>query len=105
MTCVALPTSSSPLFGSDHNELCLLAERIQKNLDGTLSDLPSDFLSESEALMCSHGWDGEDQVVISSPRYQDDPVLLLARLRGNVGLEIKRIQQPLSKRRYPNDNT
>lgn len=32
---------------------------------------------------------GEDQLFISSPRYQDDTVLLLARLRQNAGSNVK----------------
>mmetsp|Transcript_9735 Transcript_9735/g.21063 ORF Transcript_9735/g.21063 Transcript_9735/m.21063 type:complete len:552 (+) Transcript_9735:153-1808(+) len=87
----------------DHAELHLLAKRIQGNLDGTLSDLPGEFLSEWTNFMGRHGWDGEDQLFISSPRYQDDPVLLLARMRPNVGSGIKdpalTQQEKLSHRR------
>ncbi|KAL3774920.1 hypothetical protein ACHAWO_004006 [Cyclotella atomus] len=68
-----------------HERLPDLAERIQKNLDGVASDLPGDFISEWKQFMEEHGYDGEDQLFISSPRYQDTPVLLLARLRQNVG--------------------
>lgn len=47
--------------------------------------------------------DGEDQMFISSPRYQDDPELLLARMRLNVGTGITdptiSLQEKVDKRR------
>ncbi|KAL7453253.1 hypothetical protein ACHAWC_004916 [Mediolabrus comicus] len=69
-----------------HDELHELAVRIQQNLDGTVSDLPSEFLTEWSSFMDQHGYDGVDQLFISSPRYQDKPELLLTRLRQNVGV-------------------
>jgi len=72
-----------------HDELHELAVRIQQNLDGTVSDLPSEFLTEWSSFMDQHGYDGVDQLFISSPRYQDKPELLLTRLRQNVGPGIK----------------
>ena len=65
-----------------HENLRQLADRINQNLHGTLSDLPSEFLSEWSSFMDKYGFDGEDQLFVSSHRYQDDPVLLLARLRN-----------------------
>ena len=73
----------------DHDELYQLADRIQQNIDGTLSDLPNEFLTEWSSFLDKHGYDGEDQLFISSPRYQDSPVLLLTRLRQNSGIGIK----------------
>lgn len=46
-------------YGFD--KLPALAERIQKNIDGVVSDLPIDFLSEYDKFMEKHGWDGEDK--------------------------------------------
>ena len=68
-----------------------------------MSDLPADFLSEWSRFMDCHGYDGEDQLFVSSPRYRDSPELLLARLRQNVGSAIKdpsiRLQENVSTRR------
>ena len=87
----------------DHAKLSHLAERIQNNLDGKVSNLPTDFLSEWKYFMACHGYDGEDQLFISSPRYQDSPIHLLARLRQNVGSETKdpsiRLQENVQKRK------
>jgi len=74
----------------EHDQLDELAQRIQMNLDGIISDLPPEFISEWQKFMTQYGWDGEDQMFISSPRYEDNPVLLLARLRNqNSGVETK----------------
>ncbi|KAL7547819.1 hypothetical protein ACHAWF_015443 [Thalassiosira exigua] len=73
----------------DHDRLHLLAERIEKNLEGAIHDLPSDFLSGWRVFMDRHGYDGDDQLFISPPRYQDNPTMLLARLRQNAGAHIK----------------
>jgi hypothetical protein len=67
----------------DHKSLQDLSERIQKNLDGELFDLPNDFLSEWKSFMNNHGHDGEDQLFVSSLRYLDTPVFLLARPRDD----------------------
>jgi hypothetical protein len=68
-----------------HADLDKLAKRIQDNLDGAVADLPSQFLVEWRSFMERHGWDGQDQLFPSCPRYEDSPVLLLLRLRQNVG--------------------
>ena len=68
-----------------HEDLDKFATRIQDNLDKKITDdLPSDFLEGWKGFMDRHGWDGEDQWFPSSPRYEDSPVLLLAKLRQNV---------------------
>lgn len=92
----------------DHDDLHQLADRIQQNIDGTLSDLPSEFLTEWSSFLDKHGYDGEDQMFISSPRYQDSPELLLTRLRQNTGTsgirdpaDIQR-EQVLKRRRVMN---
>jgi pyruvate,water dikinase len=91
----------------DHDELHHLAHRIQQNINGKLSDLPSEFLTEWSSFLDRHGYDGEDQMFISSPRYQDTPELLLARLRQNSGTGIKdpadiQREQVLKRRRVMN---
>ena len=73
----------------DYDQLHQLSERIQMNLDGVISDLPSDFVSEWSTFMENFGWDRADQMFISSPSYRDDPVLLLSKLRQNVGTDVK----------------
>ena len=73
----------------DHDAMHQLADRIQQNINGTLSDLPGDFLTEWTSFMDKHGYDGEDQFFISSPRYLDKPELLLTKLRQNFGTSIK----------------
>merc|ERR1719210_3065709 len=35
--------------------------------------------------MDRHGYDGNDQLFVSSPRYHEQPELLLAKLRHNIG--------------------
>lgn len=73
----------------DHDETHQLADRIEQNLSGKLNDLPKEFLTEWSSFLDKHGYDGEDQLFISSPRYQDSPELLLTRLRQNIGTGIK----------------
>jgi len=73
----------------DHDDTHQLADRIQQNINGNLSDLPEEFLAEWSSFLDKHGYDGEDQLFISSPRYQDSPELLLTRLRQNIGTGIK----------------
>ena len=86
-----------------HDRLPHLVVRIQRNLDGDVSDLPLDFLTEWKRFIGTHGYDGEDQLFVSSPRYQDSPLLLLSRLRQNIGSHVKdpsiRLNENLSKRR------
>ena len=54
----------------NHDDLSQLADQIQQNIDGTLSDLPKEFLTEWSSFLDKHGYDGEDQLFVSSPRYQ-----------------------------------
>mmetsp|Transcript_61201 Transcript_61201/g.72659 ORF Transcript_61201/g.72659 Transcript_61201/m.72659 type:complete len:985 (+) Transcript_61201:104-3058(+) len=64
-----------------------LARRIQSNIDGSLvtTDLPSDFLTSWKTFLNNYGYDGEDQLFVSSHRYNDKPEYLLAKLSHNVG--------------------
>ena len=68
-----------------HDDLHRLATRIRDNIAGVKSDLPVDFIAEWNNFMYHFGFDGEDQLFISSPRYADTPVFLLRKLRQNVG--------------------
>jgi len=69
-----------------HEELHKLASRIKDNLEGESEpDLPMTFLEGWKTFMNRHGWDGQNQLFPSCPRYRDSPVLLLAKLRQNVG--------------------
>ena len=87
-----------------HERLGELADRIQSNLNGKITqDLPEEFLDGWRSFMDRHGWDGLDQLFPSCPRYRDDPMLLLVRLRQNVGGGVKNPsliqQEQLAKRR------
>lgn len=73
----------------DYDSFHQLAARIQENLGGTKSDLPLDFLDEWSRFLDKHGYDGQDQLFVSSARYIDSPEILLAKLRHNVGDGIK----------------
>ena len=87
----------------EHEDLRQLADRIHANLDGQVSDLPQEFLDEWKTFMGHFGFDGQDQLFISSPRYADSPVSLLGKLRQNVGAGIKdpafTQQEQVAKRR------
>ena len=87
----------------NHDRLPDLIVRVQNNLDGEISDLPIDFLTEWQRFIETHGYDGEDQLFVSSPRYQDRPLLLLVRLRQNIGSHVKdpsiRLHENLLKRK------
>jgi len=86
-----------------HEDLDKLAKRTQDILDGAM-DLPTEFLEEWKVFMDRHGWDGQDQLFPSSPRYQDTPVFLLSKLRLNIGAGTTNpsdIQQEQVERRRP----
>ena len=68
-----------------HDDLHQLATRIRDNIAGVKSDLPGDFIAEWNNFLERFGFDGEDQLFISSPRYADAPEFLLRKLRQNVG--------------------
>jgi phosphohistidine swiveling domain-containing protein len=46
-------------------------------------------LDEWNSFMEDHGYDGKDQLFVSSARYIDSPEILLAKLRHNIGYGIK----------------
>lgn len=63
----------------DHEDMKDLAERIQDE-----RDLPGEFLTEWKSFMRKYGFDGQDQMFISCPRYADKPELLLQKLKLNA---------------------
>jgi len=63
-----------------------LAKRIQAEKKG---DLPPAFLNAWKEFIAEYGWDGQDQMFISSPRYTDSPELLLQKLKFNAKNGIK----------------
>lgn len=70
-----------------HKDLNKLAGRIEKDLEEGCPDpeLPAEFLKEWKSFMQRHGWDGQNQLFPSCPRYNDSPVLLLSKMQQNVG--------------------
>merc|ERR1719336_3479470 len=79
-----------------------LAARISQNVAGKADDLPPPFVASWKAFMEEHGYDGTDQLFLSSPRYHESPVLLLEKLRHNVGPDIndpEKMAQELYKKR------
>ena len=75
----------------DHKSLKDLATRIEMNLNpatksksGSDDDLPTEFLDSWVSFMDKFGFDGQDQLFMSCPRYQDSPELLLSMLRMNA---------------------
>eukprot|EP00928_Gymnodinium_smaydae_P043420 TRINITY_DN29092_c0_g1_i2.p1 TRINITY_DN29092_c0_g1~~TRINITY_DN29092_c0_g1_i2.p1 ORF type:complete len:919 (-),score=113.21 TRINITY_DN29092_c0_g1_i2:86-2842(-) len=86
-----------------------LASRIASNLSGKAFDLPTDFLQAWKDFMYNYGWDGKDQLFVSSERYMDNPVMLLGKLQHSAGDSImdpsvaarekyKRRQQAMARR-------
>jgi len=78
-----LPASIWSEYSND--TLDQLANRIQSNIDGQLDDIPQAFLDEWKIFMQKFGWDGKDQLFVSSPRYRDRPDILLAMMKHNIG--------------------
>ena len=79
----------------DHDSMNELSDRIQRNLnalnnpsdencDLPVTDLPIDFLISWTSFMDQFGYDGQDQLFLSCPRYQDRPELLLSKMRMNA---------------------
>jgi len=62
-----------------------LAELIRQNIGGESSELPKPFLDSWTDFMDKYGFDGKDQLFISSSRYVERPDRLLAKLRNNIG--------------------
>jgi pyruvate,water dikinase len=75
-----LPVSTWDNYDGQLGEL---AKRIDANLKGEASDLPKEFLDAWCSFMHRYGWDGENQLFVSSPRYADSPETLLARMQHN----------------------
>jgi len=70
-----------------------LAERIHQQVVDDTNDLPVGFIERWKAFINQHGYDGTDQLFVSSARYHDNPVLLLEKLRHSVGPDISDPQQ------------
>lgn len=64
--------------GSKNNAEALV-ERIRDE-----RDLPLEFVEGWKAFLDKYGFDGQDQMFVSCPRYQDSPELLLEKLRLNA---------------------
>mmetsp|Transcript_116628 Transcript_116628/g.341362 ORF Transcript_116628/g.341362 Transcript_116628/m.341362 type:complete len:919 (-) Transcript_116628:50-2806(-) len=77
-----LPTA---VWSAYKGRLSDLATRIAANLTGQISDLPVEFLEAWRGFMLNFGWDGADQLFVSSMRYVESPEMLLAKLQHNVG--------------------
>jgi phosphohistidine swiveling domain-containing protein len=80
----------------DHESMKLLAIRIETNLDemrkssnNNTVDLPIEFLESWKLFMHKFGYDGQDQLFMSCPRYDDSPELLLGKMRMNALGEVK----------------
>ena len=65
--------------------------------------LPQEFLDLWNAFMEQYGYDGQDQMFISCPRYDDSPELLLQKLKMNATGHVKdpaiTAQEQITKRR------
>jgi len=98
----------------DHESMNELAIRIESNLGIMLKnsnaneqeecDIPIEFLDSWTSFMNKFGYDGQDQLFVSCPRYDDSPELLLAKIRLNaVGQVVKdpsiTQQEQVAKRR------
>ena len=93
----------------DYNTMKLLADRIKKNLTcldekkEKECDLPIEFLRAWNTFMVKYGYDGQDQLFMSCPRYDDSPELLLSKLRLNAIGHVKdpsvTQQEQVAKRR------
>lgn len=73
----------------NHSTLGKLASRIQSNIDGKTSDVPVEFLAAWKTFLKDFGYDGQDQVFVSSTRYIDSPEILLSKLIHNIDDDIK----------------
>lgn len=62
-----------------------LAERIEQNIRGKVNDLPASFVTSWKRFIDEFGYDGSDQLFVSSPRYHESPVLLLEKIRHSAG--------------------
>ena len=69
--------------------LAELGRRIERNGRGEVTDLPANFVKSWNAFMENYGFDGKDQLFVSSPRYHEQPELLLAKIRHYVSSSAK----------------
>jgi pyruvate,water dikinase len=59
--------------------MAALSERIREE-----RDLPAEFLAEWKSFLDRYGFDGQDQLFLSCPRYRDSPERLLEMMRMNA---------------------
>lgn len=61
-----------------------LGQRIERNARGEIDDLPAAFVESWNEFMAKWGFDGTDQMFVSSPRYHEQPELLLTKIRHHI---------------------
>ncbi|OEU08763.1 pyruvate phosphate dikinase [Fragilariopsis cylindrus CCMP1102] len=100
----------------DHESMKSLAIRIETNLaemgksstNNSNIDLPIEFLESWKLFMHKFGYDGQDQLFMSCPRYDDSPEFLLGKMRMNALGEVKdpyiTQQERVAKRRAVQTN-
>jgi len=71
-------------YKGNPNAAAELAERITAE-----QDLPPEFLTEWKSFMSKYGFDGQDQLFVGCPRYQDSPELIVEKLRLNAMGHVK----------------
>lgn len=81
------------------DKLSDLAKRIDRNVANSTDDLPVSFISSWKGFMDEHGYDGSDQLFVSAPRYHDNPVLLLEKLRHSADPEANDPEKAMRKAR------
>ncbi|KNC81096.1 hypothetical protein SARC_06577, partial [Sphaeroforma arctica JP610] len=79
-----------------------LSDRIQRNVEGRASTgdkLPAAFITGWKEFMGDFGYDGTDQLFMSYPRYHEQPVLLLQKIRHSAGTDVKDPEQAMLQAR------
>ena len=76
-----------------------LAERIDQNVSGEMDDLPASFITSWKRFIGEFGFDGSDQLFVSSPRYHESPVLLLEKMRHSAGPEVNDPEEAMIRAR------
>ncbi|EOD42048.1 hypothetical protein EMIHUDRAFT_431919, partial [Emiliania huxleyi CCMP1516] len=96
-----LPPSVWAEYGEEG--LPALTGRILANVAGRKSDLPAPFVGAWVSFMREYGWDGADQLFVSSPRYADSPHLLVSKLghnrRGGISNPADILKERVASRR------
>ncbi|KNC79273.1 hypothetical protein, variant [Sphaeroforma arctica JP610] len=90
------------LWAEYDDKLDDLSDRIQRNVESRASTgdkLPAAFITSWKAFMSDFGYDGTDQLFVSSPRYHEQPVLLLQKIRHSAGTDVKDPEQAMLQAR------